>query len=761
TLALGATFTLSACKVADNKQQDPSIETLGKVAVPVSQFKYVYQKNNGNDPDAYSEKSLKEYLDLYTNFKLKVIEAQSMGLDTAQSFIKELEGYKKQLAQPYLTEKSVTEGLIKEAYQRMGEEINAAHILISVAPDADPVDSLKAFQVITTLRAKAIAGADFENLAFENSQDPSAKTNKGNLGYFTALQMVYPFEDAAYKTKIGDISPVCRTKFGYHILKVKDRRPSRGEVKVSHIMVRASEGISAEDSLVAKQKIEEIYAKVKSGAHWEELCAQFSDDLGTKNKGGVLPIFGTNAMIPSFEDAAFGLKTAGDFSTPVRTPYGWHVIKLIERKGLPEFKDLEISIKGKVSKDSRSDLNKSVLIARLKKENNFTEYPAAIKIAYTKADSNLVKGKFDFNKADKDLTLPVFSIQSKNTTIGAFLQFVKDRQRVHPNFSPAHYINILYKEFAELSILNFEEHNLESKYPDYKNLVSEYREGILLFQLMDTKVWSKAIQDSVGLQKFFANHQDNYKWNKRLDATIYSCANRTLLDQVKASLAIGKYAVNEPKTDDLVFVPGVAKLTKDDSIKLNSVVSLLKKDAKLLLEINGFADASELKTLATSKISRKRATLVFDFLKAQKIDSTRISVLDLAGALVSSSNTKTKTSKVGFKYFSTANTALEKMYNEKQPLAVQITQGMFQKGDNTNADAADWKEGDQVIEKDGRVILIKVRKVEEPRNKKLEEVKGMAISDYQNFLEKEWIATLKTQYPVKINEEELKKLVKK
>ena len=170
TLALGATFTLSACKVADNKQQDPSIETLGKVAVPVSQFKYVYQKNNGNDPDAYSEKSLKEYLDLYTNFKLKVIEAQSMGLDTAQSFIKELEGYKKQLAQPYLTEKSVTEGLIKEAYQRMGEEINAAHILISVAPDADPVDSLKAFQVITTLRAKAIAGADFENLAFENSK---------------------------------------------------------------------------------------------------------------------------------------------------------------------------------------------------------------------------------------------------------------------------------------------------------------------------------------------------------------------------------------------------------------------------------------------------------------------------------------------------------------------------------------------------------------------------------------------------------------
>ena len=760
-MALGATLTLNACKVADNKPQEASIETLGNVSVPVSQFKYVYNKNNGNDPDAYSEKSLKEYLDLYTNFKLKVIEAQSMGLDTAQSFIKELEGYKKQLAQPYLTEKSVTEGLIKEAYQRMGEEINAAHILISVAPDADPADSLNAYQKITALRAKAVAGENFEALAVEYSQDPSAKTNKGNLGFFTALQMVYPFEDAAYKTAIGTVSPICRTKFGYHILKVKDRRPSRGEVKVSHIMVRAAEGVSADDSLAAKQKIDEIYAKAKKGDNWDELCAQFSDDLGTKNKGGVLPLFGTNAMIASFEDAAFSLKTPGDFSTPVRTPYGWHIIKLIERKNLPEFKELESSIKAKVSKDSRSDLNKSVLIARLKKENAFAENSASMKIAFAKADTNLVKGKFDYKKEDKDLTLPLFSIKSKNTTVGEFLQFVKDRQRPRPNFSPSHYINLLYKEFADLAILTYEENNLEVKYPDYKNLVSEYREGILLFQLMDTKVWSKAIQDTVGLQKFFAANQNNYKWNKRLDATIYSCANRATLDQVKAALVIGKYSVNDPKTDDLLFAPGIAKLTKDDSIKLNSVVALLNKDAKLLLEINGYADASELKTLASTKISLKRAQLVDDFLKAQKVDSYRISVNDLAGAVLSLSNAKIKTSKVGFKYMSTSNTALEKLFNEKQPLAVQVTQGMFQKGDNINADAIDWKEGDQILEKDGRVILIRVRKVEEPRNKKLDEVKGQTISDYQNYLEKEWISSLKVSYPVKINTDELNKLVKK
>lgn len=253
----------------------------------------------------------------------------------------------------------------------------------------------------------------------------------------------------------------------------------------------------------------------------------------------------------------------------------------------------------------------------------------------------------------------------------------------------------------------------EVKYPDYKNLVNEYREGILLFQLMDSKVWTKAIQDTTGLKVFFAKNQDNYKWNKRLDATIYTCANKTVLDQVKATIAVSKYAVTEPKTDDLIFEPNVAKLSKDDSIKLNNVKALLQKDSKLILEINGYA-------------------------------SRRLKIW-----------------KASFKYYSTSNAALEKMFNEKQALSLQVTQGMFQKGDNVNADAIDWKEGDQVIEKDGRVILVRVRKVEEPRAKRLDEVKGMTISDYQNYLEKEWLTDLKARYAVKVNNEELKKLVKK
>lgn len=753
---MASVVAMAACTGSkNNTPSEPVIETLGNNPVTTSQFEYVYKKNNANDADAYTEKSLKDYLALYTNFKLKVTEAKSLGLDTAQSFIKELEGYKKQLAQPYLTEKSVTETLVKEAYERLKEEVSASHILIKVAPDADPADSLKAYNKIKSIRDKAVGGANFEQLAAENSEDPSAVQNKGYLGYFTALQMVYPFEDAAFKTKIGEVSGIVRTKFGYHILKVKDRRASRGEVKVAHIMVRAGEGIALDDSLEAKKKSDEIFIKAKKGDNWDELASQFSDDLGTKNKGGVLPAFGTNAMIPSFEDASFALNTPGEITGPIRTPYGWHIIKLIEKKGLAEFKDLEASLKTKVSKDSRSDLNRSVLIARLKKENQFTENATTQAKVFAKADSTLIKGKFAYSKEDKLINEQLISIGSKKVTVQDFFNYIQEKGRAKANFSPAHYMNLLYKEFSEKTILDYEESNLENKYPDYKNLVSEYREGILLFQLMDTKVWGKALQDTLGLKKFFEANKENYKWNKRLDAIIYNASSKEILTQVKQKLSDGYWNISDPKAEDIVFDLNKAVLTKDDSIRLNGLASLINKDKSLKLKIVGNADMQEAKAQKTNNLSAKRAQLVFDYLKSVKVDEARLSIEDIK------LDKSAKNNKVNFVFSSNSNHSLEKIFNEKQALTLQVNHGLYQKGDNAIADAVEWKEGEQVIEKDGRVILVIVKKVEEPRYKNLEEVKGVVISDYQNYLEKEWINELKAKYPVTVNEVELKKLVKK
>ncbi|WP_231862206.1 peptidylprolyl isomerase [Rufibacter sp. DG15C] len=251
-LGLGALF-LYGC-TSPKKAGEPAVLTIGPEAVPVSEFAYVYEKNNGNSDSAYSQASVQEYLDLYTNFKLKVAEARSRGLDTTQAFKTELGGYKEQLAQPYLTEKSVTDQLVREAYERSKKEINASHILAAVDMEADPRDTLAAFQKITSLRQQILNGASFEVLAKTSSDDPSARENNGQLGYFTALQMVYPFENAAYNTPKGQVSEPVRTRFGYHLIKVNDIRTAQGEIKVAHIMVRATQGMPKADSLTAKRR---------------------------------------------------------------------------------------------------------------------------------------------------------------------------------------------------------------------------------------------------------------------------------------------------------------------------------------------------------------------------------------------------------------------------------------------------------------------------------------------------------------------------
>lgn len=753
-LATSATLPLSAQTKA--KKNNATLLTVGTTKVPVSEFEYVYKKNNTGVEDAFSDKSLKEYLELYTNFKLKVTDAEKNGLDTTEAFKAELNSYRKQLAQPYLTEKEVTEKLIKEAYERSKEEINASHILIMVAPDADPKDTLAALNKITDIRKKALAGAKFEDLAKQYSEDPSGKSNGGNLGYFTSLQMVYPFEDMAFKTPKGQISQPVRTRFGYHIIKVNDRRASQGQVKVAHIMVKANQGMPAEDSVAAKQKIDEIYNRLQKGEAWDGLCSQFSDDNGSKNKGGVLPMFGTSQMIPSFEEAAFSLAKVGDISKPVQTPYGWHVIKLIEKKGLDSFESLEPTIKTKVSKDSRSELNKAALITRLKKENKFKEVPNALKLALTKADTTLARGKWTYNEKDAITKKPLFSINTQTFTIGDFFKYQKANQTVRQTNATDYLMRLAYKNYVEKTLIQYEEEHLEEKSEDYRMLVREYRDGILLFQLMDNKVWAKALDDTTGLRTFYNKNKDKYTWTERAKVVIYNVPDRKTLDDVKAKMKSKAFVVSEPRLEDVRFETNSTKLTEKGQTALNHAIQTLRQDHSLTIDLFGHADAAE-----KSSWSRKRAKIVFDSLVAHGVDAKRIKVKD-EGKKVPYSGVAAENQRAAFNVYGSTPKALEKAMNAKAPLTLQVTEGMFQRGENAVMDGIkQWKVGDYTIESNGRVIYAEVSAVEAPRNKTLDEARGAVISDYQNYLEKEWIETLHKQYPVQVNNDELKKLIKK
>ncbi|MFD2787859.1 peptidylprolyl isomerase [Hymenobacter rubripertinctus] len=734
----------------------PTVETLGTTAVPAAEFAYVYRKNNSSAPDFGTKAGVQEYLDLYTNFKLKVLAAEQRGLDTTQAFQRELEGYKQQLAQPYLTEKSVTDQLVREAYDRMSKEVSASHILLRLQPDAAPKDTLAAYQKIVALRQRIAGGEDFNQVARETSEDPSARENGGKLGYFTAMQMVYPFESAAYATPAGQVSAPVRTRFGYHLIKVNDVRQAQGEIKVAHLMIRATPGMPAADSVTARKKVDELYSRLtKRGENWEKLVTQFSEDAGSAANGGELPPFGTGRMIPSFEEAAFKLQKPGDLAPPVQTPYGWHIIKLIEKQPVPSFESMEPTLKSKVSKDSRSELNKTAFLKRVRQENNFVEIPAAKDYLLAKADTALVQGSFAYTapsaptKASKTPTdyATLFTIKGKPYLVKDFLTFAQQNQRPRPGAEPRFAMQQLYDQYVDESLTEFEKANLETKYEDYRMLVKEYRDGILLFQLMDEKVWSKAIEDTVGLKQFFADNQSKYQWEPRVQATVVSAASPELRTRAQQQLKTGRFVVRQGVPASVAFAANTADVQPAGRAALEELAGRLAADNALTLTISSRTKRGEPAALA----ARRNASVV-----------KYLTALGVPAGQLQTATGKPAAADAQLSLISTNPVALEETLNTRNPLAVQIQQRNFQKGDNKAVDQfLTSAPGTYTTEADGRFYAVVVDKQLPAGPKALSEARGQATSDYQNYLEKQWIEQLRTQYPVTINQSEVDKLVTK
>ena len=362
----------------------PVLFTVGDSAVMSDEFIYVYRKNNAQLDSAFTRPDVENYLGLYENFKLKIAEAYARGYDTLEDYRKELDSYVRQLKEPYLTETRITEELISEAFDRTREEVRASHILIRFPENPTPEDTLSTYRKIAQIREMAVEGRSFDSLAMAYSEDPSVRSNSGDLGYFTSMQMVYPFENAAYRTPEGQISPIIRTRFGYHILRVADRRQAHGQVVVSHIMLRHKS-----DSGAVRDRIFEIREMAAGGMGWDQLVREYSEDVNSKERGGIINPFSVGQAPFSFQEAAFSLAEKHDISDPVETPYGWHIIRLEEKRGLPSRDALEPTIKRRISQDERARLGQEYLIARLREEWGFTEDPEIRTFITGLADSTL------------------------------------------------------------------------------------------------------------------------------------------------------------------------------------------------------------------------------------------------------------------------------------------------------------------------------------------------------------------------------------
>lgn len=617
TRSIALSFAVFATSYAGAQTtNDAVLMTVGNTKVTVGEFENVYHKNNNRETTS-DTKSLADYVDLFVNFKLKVKEAEELGLDTAKSFKDELAGYRKQLAQPYLTDKEVNEKLLLETYSRMQEDVHAEHILVKVTENALPKDTLVAYNKIMEYRKRILKGEDFAKVARESAAtgDPSAKDNGGDLGFFPVLQMVYPFETVAYNTKVGDISMPVRTRFGYHIIKVLEKRKAPGEVLTAHIMVKTTPNMNAEDSLNAFTKITEIYNKLKVGAKFDELAQQFSDDKASAKKGGELPWFGTYKMPPEFEKAAFALSNKGDFSQPFKTKYGWHIVKLIDKRGLASFDDIKADLKAKVTKDSRSQVGRTSLIAKIKAEYKFKENLKLRDEFYKVVDTTIFDGRWDGSKAAK-LNKPMFNFNDKVYTQTDFANYIKSHQSKRPKMDLQMVVNQFYKQFVDESAVAYEETRLDQKYPEFKALMQEYRDGILLFELTDEKVWSKAVKDTTGSKEFYEKNKNNYMWEERADASVYTCADEKVAKQVRVLMKKKKtekeiiaevnknsqlnlqvetrvFSKGENDYVDKNWTPGTSADIKDKDQKVVIVVvnKLLKPEPKSYADSKGMVTA--------------------------------------------------------------------------------------------------------------------------------------------------------------------------
>lgn len=515
-------------------QNDPTIMTINGKKITQSEFLQIYLKNNP-DPK-YDQASLDEYMELFTKFKLKVAEAEALGYDTIPKLVRELDGYKKQLALPYLIDSAKNESLIKEAYDRTVNEIKASHILIKLPPNPSPEDTLKAYNRIMALKKRIENGEDFAMVAMgkDGSEDPSVSNNGGNLGYFTAFQMVYPFEDQAFNTPIGTVSEPLRTRFGYHIVKVVDKRKARGTIETAHIMVSLSKTATKDLVDAAETKINEIYDLLQKGEKFEDLVAQYSDDPSTNKKDGVLPAFGTGAttrMVTEFEDAAFALENDGDYSKPIRTDYGYHIIKRISLTPVSSFEEMKSTLESKVARDERSKTTQDSFVEKLKKEYNYQDKTKkTLKWFIDHIDSNYYLGNLDISSLKTNKAL--FILDGKEFKQQDFAQFLQTQGRRSQVDIPEIVVRKQFKIWEKQEILDYEESKLADKYPAYKALTTEYHDGILLYEIMSDKVWNKAMKDTTGLKNFYEKNKENYKWGNRIEGEIYECNSKEVAQEV-------------------------------------------------------------------------------------------------------------------------------------------------------------------------------------------------------------------------------------
>ena len=630
------------------QEQDPVIMMVNGKDIKKSEFDYIYNKNNNED--VIDQKTLGEYIELFKNFKLKVEEAESQGLDTTATFKEELAEYRSQLAKPYLADLIADEVLLRKEYKRMNELVQVAHILILFPRNMEnnisqmlPTDTLETYTKIEQVYSLLNKGRDFGKLVAEYSDDLRTKENPvpGYLGWVSGMMLHPDLEEEVFATEMGKFSKPVRTNYGYHIIKVLDKKINPGQINAAHILIQFPENANEAQKTEVKNQIDEIYQKIQTGADFAELAREYSQD-GSASRGGDLDWFGYGNMVKEFEEEAFALKDTGDISKPFASVFGYHIVKLLDKKPTGSFEEIKSEIESKYANGGFFNLIYQPTIKKLMTNNDFVRNKDSYELLLNSAQETFPANDLYLEKfASSDEVL--FMINSRKISIADFILYLQSNIGSYYSLS-TDFLNDKLACFEYDQLVKAEDATLENKYPEFRNLMQEYRDGILMFEISNKEVWNKASEDTEDLKRFFEMTKNEYRW-------------------------------------DQPHYRGYVVLVKDEDTK--------KKIQK------------EIKKMKPEEAAE------------YMLENYRVGAVSY----------------------------------------VKIEKGLFKKGDNEFVDEAIFKTGKANCPEDFKAFFVVGKVLKAPES--YMDARGSVITNYQDYLETEWLKKLNEKYPVVIYEDAL------
>ena len=591
---------LFAATVMQAQTNDPVAFEINGQPIHKSEFMKDFLHSIGQDPAAAptactyeKRKALEDYVQLFVNYRVKLADAYALGMDTAADLVKELSTYRSELAAPYLIDSATMQRLMFEAYARNKEAIHASHILINLPPTATPADTLRAYNdAMSVYRRVTTGGEAFNKVAREYIEkqltpeqreryeaQPLPEGHEGDLGFFSVFDMVYPFENACYGLKPGEVSLPVRTRFGYHIIKVTDRVPFYGTITLRHIWMSPTFD-------KAEGLIKEAYQKIKKGMDFERVARNYSTDRRTSDKGGLLGNLTMQQLPPQYISVVgHNNMKAGDVSEPFHTEYGWHIIYVERRDTIPPIEDMEHLYRQRLTRDQRDAAPRSVFVEQAKRQYHFTDFTQQYG---TWKNGNFVADKKNAKKKQRAATLdeiiaqvndsvfnrtwrfhaerltnlqPLFSIEGRAYNAIDFGQYIALTQAVGPLQNIELYVKQKYQDFIAAKVIELADSRLEQDNPDFRDLIAEYRHGLMIFNYNDQQIWAKSVEDTAGFEQFYRENaplhnidtpEDSvYFWKDRARVNIYTVADSHCIAPDKALKIIAKESKKQRSAHDI------------------------------------------------------------------------------------------------------------------------------------------------------------------------------------------------------------------